>query len=774
MNKKNLCRSILSIAFSAVILAGCTHNVSTSKKGSDPESGSDPLTNSGTTVTTVQETVTVSNGWVFSDLSSVACEAVDASTAIATSDALAAAAVTYSTFGAATGNKFSLKNDIEYLSSDGSYTAKIHSLGADGATPIQYCGYDASDKSCTVKDCTAGRLQIKDDAFTISSVQGPFKIQINYGANSKDPKTDGRYAYIRAGKTLYRDEAVIAANSLAKAGVSFTVEYSGTDVVDVVVGSTNWVCLYDVMFLKDVVYTVETTTTVNEDGSTTVTKVTTDENGNVIDSTTETTSSSSGSGEAGSGSGTGTSGGVTAPVTPVIDPTLTAEYTNGSKIGRRSKLNEIDTSKIKDAIRVSSSAQLESALTQVKAGGAIVIAQGTYTFDHQLTIAKGNDGTESARKYIMPESNASVILDFSSQSYDSSDTSKNARGLQINANYWHVFGITVYGAADNGIFVAGKNNIIERCVLQANRDTGLQISRSSSSVTAFADWPSDNLILNCTSFDNHDPATDENADGFASKLTCGDGNVFDGCISYCNSDDGWDLYAKEATGSIGVVTIRNCVAFGNGKLTSGTNFANGDMNGYKLGGSNNAVPTPHVVYNCLAFGNGKDGFTDNGNGGALSVHGCTSVANTNSNFNFYRTYAGGVFRKLISATGSASVKQVDKFGGKESEVTVAARIADSVYLGDKSKKIFYYVTDETPIYNGDKLGTQVSDPYSDGFVSVTLPAFDGTVHSACRNADGTVNMGGLFESKDTGSYGELGCHFGDEAYEVLQGTPLMN
>ncbi|MCD8188208.1 MAG: hypothetical protein LUD57_06325 [Ruminococcus sp.] len=33
----------------------------------------------------------------------------------------------------------------------------------------------------------------------------------------------------------------------------------------------------------------------------------------------------------------------------------------------------------------------------------------------------------------------------------------------------------------------------------------------------------------------------ENADGFAAKLTCGEGNVFDGCMSYNNSDDGWDL-----------------------------------------------------------------------------------------------------------------------------------------------------------------------------------------------------------------------------------------
>ena len=36
----------------------------------------------------------------------------------------------------------------------------------------------------------------------------------------------------------------------------------------------------------------------------------------------------------------------------------------------------------------------------------------------------------------------------------------------------------------------------------------------------------------------------EDADGFAAKLTVGDGNVFDGCISYNNADDGWDFFAK--------------------------------------------------------------------------------------------------------------------------------------------------------------------------------------------------------------------------------------
>lgn len=75
--------------------------------------------------------------------------------------------------------------------------------------------------------------------------------------------------------------------------------------------------------------------------------------------------------------------------------------------------------------------------------------------------------------------------------------------------------------------------------------------------------------------------------------------MFDGCISYSNSDDGWDLFAKSATGPIGVITIRNCVAFNNGTLSNGVHYANGDMNGFKLGGS--GVGTPHKVMNCLSL-----------------------------------------------------------------------------------------------------------------------------------------------------------------------------
>ena len=65
------------------------------------------------------------------------------------------------------------------------------------------------------------------------------------------------------------------------------------------------------------------------------------------------------------------------------------------------------------------------------------------------------------------------------------------------------------------------------------------------------------------------------------------------CIRVGKESD--EQYNKLREGPIGVVTIKNCIALGNGKLTDGSGSANGDMNGFKLGGSNGACPTPHVV-----------------------------------------------------------------------------------------------------------------------------------------------------------------------------------
>jgi len=310
---------------------------------------------------------------------------------------------------------------------------------------------------------------------------------------------------------------------------------------------------------------------------------------------------------------------------------------------------------------------LTAALARVSAGQSILMRGGTYAYSVQLTIDRANDGTAAAPKNLLPYASEKPVLDFSSQPYG---TDANPRGLQVNGSYWHVKGLEVKGSADNGIYVAGSNNVIEACVVHANRDTGLQLGRAASS-DAMADWPANNLILNCESYDNYDapPGAGENADGFAAKLTVGEGNVFRGCVSHNNIDDGWDLYTKQDTGPIGTVMIDQCVSFHNGTLTNGTMSSSGDRNGFKLGGD--SIPVVHVVTRSIAFGNGKNGFTWNSNPGAIRLSNTLAFDNADGNYKFgdNSTSTAAVFTNNVSfwtATGSA---QSDKTIGTDASST---------------------------------------------------------------------------------------------------------
>src|SRR5690606_24651255 len=126
---------------------------------------------------------------------------------------------------------------------------------------------------------------------------------------------------------------------------------------------------------------------------------------------------------------------------------------------------------------------------------------------------------------------------------------------------------------------------------------------------------------------------ENNADGYAAKLTSGEGNIFRGTIAFNNIDDGWDLYTKVGTGPIGAVTIENSIAFGNGSLTGG-HEGTGDKNGFKLGGE--GIHVPHVIKNSLAFGNGADGYTSNSNPGIRAKNNISIDNGRNLSFTTYR------------------------------------------------------------------------------------------------------------------------------------------
>lgn len=250
---------------------------------------------------------------------------------------------------------------------------------------------------------------------------------------------------------------------------------------------------------------------------------------------------------------------------------------------------------------------LDTAITYIAPGQTIVVQDGHYIRNSKLDILKYNDGTADAMKTLIAADGARPIIDFD----------KKSEGVVLSGNYWHIKGIDFARSAGNtkGFTIGGSHNIIELSRFYEHGDTGLQISRTDNS-NDIADWPSYNLILNSTSFANRDPS-DNNADGFAAKLTSGVGNVFRGAIAYNNVDDGWDLYTKAGSGAIGAVTIEDSIAFNNG-YPMGSTELKGDGNGFKLGGE--GIHVPHIIRNSIAFNNGTVGFTSNSNPGVIAYN----------------------------------------------------------------------------------------------------------------------------------------------------------
>ena len=255
------------------------------------------------------------------------------------------------------------------------------------------------------------------------------------------------------------------------------------------------------------------------------------------------------------------------------------------------------------------------------AGVTIWMLPGTHASSSTTTLTKS--GTEAEPIVVSGTPGDRPLIDFSSQPRGSSN-----RGIEIEGNYWHVKRLEVANAGDNGIAISGSNNVVEDVVLHDCEDTGLQITVSQSLAGNDA-YGSNNLILNCDSYQNFDQATGgENADGFAAKLRIGAGNVFRGCRAWNNADDGWDLFASND-----VVTIENSWAFSNGKV-DGQNPA-GDGNGFKLGGAPAGTDqggAVHLVAHNAAFENRSCGFTRNNNPEVPATSDCKVRDNPGGDF----------------------------------------------------------------------------------------------------------------------------------------------
>lgn len=295
---------------------------------------------------------------------------------------------------------------------------------------------------------------------------------------------------------------------------------------------------------------------------------------------------------------------------------------------------------------------IEKAVTMVKAGETIYVRGGTYNLTATITL--GKSGAENSPISLIAYPLEIPVLDFSGQTQSGSN-----RGVVLTGSWWHIKGISITAAGDNGMIISGgSDNFIEQCSFYRNRDSGLQIDNGAA----------DNTVRNCDSYFNADPPDNGDADGFAPKLTAGSGNSFCGCRAWRNSDDGWDGYLRGANDI--TTTLENCWAFENGYLENGTDAGvNANGNGFKMGGSDDKTLAHNfILQNCLAFGNKSKGFDQNSNKGSMTLFNCTGHNNGADNYWITQALATG---KVLT------LKNCAELGGKASIGTFAVQEKNS-------------------------------------------------------------------------------------------------
>ena len=371
-----------------------------------------------------------------------------------------------------------------------------------------------------------------------------------------------------------------------------------------------------------------------------------------------------------------------------------------------------------------------TALENAYPGQTLILMEGTYKPGAALKIQRGMDGTEDAMIRLIgdPEAKTRPVIDFEGL----------YSGFTIGGDYWYFYGFDVTGSLNmqKGIQVSGSYNVLDNIHTYYNGNTGIQICRLAGA-DRFEDWPSYNLILNCTSYCNFDSGF-EDADGFAAKLTVGEGNVFDGCVSYNNADDGWDLYAKVETGAIGAVTIRNCISFDNGHVPGYEKTGNG--NGFKMGGE--SISGKHVLENSIAFNNLAKGI-DSNSCPDVRVYNCISFNNGSYNVALYTNNAANT---AFIANGIIS------FRTEHTDIREELKGKGTQVAGDYINNTTYY-WDEINGVCENLAGDQIT---SDMFESLE---FEGWT----RNEDGTINLGSFLKIKDNVPEAVSNCKLGGQA-----------
>lgn len=247
---------------------------------------------------------------------------------------------------------------------------------------------------------------------------------------------------------------------------------------------------------------------------------------------------------------------------------------------------------------------------------------------------------------------------------------QRVHALRVSGSWLQLSGLTTVGVQVTitghtqsiNIENLGSNNLFERLTMRDGQGIGFWLGKGSN-----------NLVLNCDAYNNHDFTSENrrggNVDGFGFHVPRGSiNNIFRGCRAWYNSDDGFDSISTQESHR-----LENCWAFYNG--TNAKSEALGDGNGFKVGGYAGTpvqrlpqVIPRHVVIGCIAAKNRSSGFYSNHQMGGIDFLANSSFRNRR-NFNMLgraRDHSGDVpgydhvIRNNVSFGGTSDLENVDR------------------------------------------------------------------------------------------------------------------
>ena len=393
-------------------------------------------------------------------------------------------------------------------------------------------------------------------------------------------------------------------------------------------------------------------------------------------------------------------------------------------------------------------ASLATAQNKVKAGDVIYILPGTYQVKESEIMDKTSSnvwdvifdfttsGTESSPiiyKGILDAQGNRPVFDLSAI-----NTGKRLTGFYIRAKYlefsnFEVIGINVPQSSKNtqseNIRINGGSYCrFDNIATHDGMGIGFYLTGRSAH----------NTISNCDAYNNFDSVNISvnnggNSDGFGCHVSANcEGNVFEYCRAWQNSDDGFDFINCQSA-----ATARYCIAYRNGFDKDGNKRADG--NGFKAGGYGmgkevkiSSVPM-HEVSHCLSVGNKANGFYTNHHLGGVKFDHNSAYRNGSYNYSFVNR-KGSSLADNIDVDGYGHIV-TNNISYKSSKIVKSIDINQCTIQGNS----FSYI-------NQTWINETLND---DDFYSLNLDEL-----TAARNTDGSLPTINFMRLKDeTKNYG---------------------